>query len=48
MAGDYQGIIGARYTEGRNFTIDGKSYSDVRVLILPKVVLGGNAQDIAA
>lgn len=46
MRGGYQAIIGARYTEGRNFQVDGKNYNNIRVLILPIVVLGGNAQVI--
>jgi len=46
MRDPYRAVIGARYTEGRNFQVDGKNYNGVRVLILPLVVLGGNSQKI--
>lgn len=40
MSGDYKAVIGGRYTAGRNFMVNSKNYTDVRVLILPLVVLG--------
>ena len=40
LSGDYKAVIGGRYTAGRNFRVDSKNYTDVRVLILPLVVLG--------
>lgn len=46
MRDPYRAVIGARYTEGRNFQVDGKNFNNVRVLILPLVVLGGNSQKI--
>lgn len=46
QSGAYKAVIGGRYTAGRNFTVDGRPYRDVRVLILPLVVLGGNAQPL--
>jgi hypothetical protein len=44
--GDYTTIIGARYSSGRNYEVDGKTYSGVRVLIMPKRLIGGNAKEI--
>ena len=46
MNGDYTAIIGARYSSGRNFTANGKEYSGVRVLIMPKRLIGGQAEEI--
>lgn len=40
LSGDYKAVIGGRYTAGRNFMVNSKNYTDVRVLILPLVVLG--------
>jgi hypothetical protein len=44
--GDYTTIIGARYSSGRNYEVDGKTYSGVRVLIMPRRLIGGNAKEI--
>lgn len=44
--GDYTAIIGARYTSGRNYEVDGKTYKDVRVLIMPKRLIGNKAEEI--
>lgn len=44
MHGDYTAIIGARYSDGRNFESEGKSYSGVRVLIMPKKLIGNTAK----
>lgn len=46
MKGDYTAIIGARFNTGRNFEIDGKTYRDVRVLIMPKKLIGSKAKEI--
>lgn len=46
MSGSYTAVLGARFNSGRGFDIDGKRYDDVRILLLPKVVLGGKAMDI--
>ena len=46
MAGDYTAIIGARYTGGRNYEAKGKTYSGVRVLIMPKRLIGSKAKEI--
>lgn len=46
MQNDYTAVIAARYTEGRNYEVDGKQYSGVRVLIMPIVVIGGQAHEI--
>ena len=46
MAGDYTTIIAARYTGGRNYESEGKTYSGVRVLIMPKKLIGSKAKDI--
>jgi len=40
LSGTYKAVIGGRYTAGRNFMVNSKNYTDVRVLILPLVVLG--------
>lgn len=42
MTGDYQAVVGARYTAGRQFEVAGKVFRDVRVLVIPRVVLGGS------
>lgn len=46
MRHDYTAIIAARYTAGRNYQVDGKTYSGARILILPKKVIGGKAKEI--
>jgi len=46
MKRDYTAIIAARYTAGRNYQVDGKTYSGARILILPKKVIGGKAKEI--
>ena len=46
MAGDYTTIIAARYTSGRNYESEGKTYSGVRVLIMPKKLIGSKAKEI--
>jgi hypothetical protein len=42
MSGEYQAVVGARYTAGRQFEVAGKIFRDVRVLVIPRVVLGGS------
>jgi hypothetical protein len=42
----YTAIIGARYTSGRNYEVNGKTYSGVRVLIMPKLLIGSKAVEI--
>lgn len=44
ITGSYKAVIGGRYTAGRNFNVNSRNYTDVRVLILPLVVLGGQSQ----
>lgn len=46
MKGDYTSIIGARYSSGRNYESGGKTYSGVRVLIMPKRLIGSKAKEI--
>lgn len=46
MKGDYTAIIGARYTAGRNYQVDNKTYSGARILIMPKKLLGSKAIEI--
>jgi hypothetical protein len=46
MSGDYTTIIAARYTSGRNYESEGKTYSSVRVLIMPKRLIGSKAKEI--
>ena len=46
MKADYTAIIGARYTSGRNYEVKGKTYSGVRVLIMPKRLIGSKAKEI--
>jgi hypothetical protein len=46
MERDYTAIIAARYTAGRNYQVDGKTYSGARILILPRKVIGGKAKEI--
>jgi hypothetical protein len=43
---DYTAIIGARYTSGRNYEVNGKTYSGARVLIMPKRLIGTKAKEI--
>ena len=43
---DYTAIIGARYTSGRNYESGGKTYTGVRVLIMPKKLIGSKALEI--
>jgi hypothetical protein len=45
-SGEYTAIIGARYTRGRNYEVDGKTYSGARILIMPKRLIGGKAKEI--
>lgn len=44
--GSYKAILGARFGSGRKFEVDGKSYPDVRVGIMPIKLLGGNAKNL--
>jgi len=44
LTGDYKAVIGARYTSGRTFTARGQICRNVRIMILPLVVLGGKSQ----
>jgi len=46
FTGDYTPIIGARYTSGRKYYTGGNTYTDVRVLIMPKKLLGPRAESI--
>ena len=46
MGNDYTSIIGARYSSGRNYESGGKTYSNVRVLIMPKRLIGSKAKKI--
>lgn len=46
MKDDYTAIIGARYSSGRNYESGGKTYSGVRVLIMPKRLIGSKAKEI--
>jgi hypothetical protein len=46
MKNDYTTIIGARYSSGRNYESGGKTYSGVRVLIMPKKLIGSKAKEI--
>jgi hypothetical protein len=46
QSGEYTTIIGARYTSGRNYEVDGKTYSGARILIMPKRLIGGNAKEV--
>jgi hypothetical protein len=46
MHGGYTSIIGARYSGGRNYESDGKTYKGVRVLIMPKELIGTKAKEI--
>lgn len=45
-SGSYQAVLGARFSSGRGFEVDGKRYDNIRVLIIPQVVLGSKAQNI--
>jgi hypothetical protein len=44
--GGYTAIIAGRYTSGRNFDAKGKRWPDVRVLIMPLVLIGGSSKEI--
>ncbi len=46
MKDDYTAIIGARYTGGRNYFVDGRTYSGARILIMPKRLIGNKAKEI--
>jgi len=46
MAGSYAAILSARYTAGRNYEVDGKTYTGARILIMPRPVLGAKAQEL--
>ncbi len=46
QSSDYTAIIGARYSSGRNYEVKGKTYSGVRVLIMPKKLIGSKAIEI--
>lgn len=46
MKDDYTAIIGARYTSGRNYQVDNKTYNGARVLIMPKKLIGSKAIEI--
>jgi hypothetical protein len=46
MKDDFTAIIGARYSAGRNYESKGKTYRNVRVLIMPKRLLGSKAKEI--
>lgn len=46
FTGDYTPVIGARYTSGRKYYTGGNTYTDVRVLIMPKKLLGPRAESI--
>ena len=46
LSEDYTAIIGARYSSGRNYESDGKTYKNVRVLIMPKKLIGSKAKEI--
>lgn len=46
MKDDYTAIIGARYTSGRNYMSEGKTYSGARILIMPKKLIGSKATEI--
>ena len=42
----YRAVLVARYTSGRNYTVGGKTYADVRVLIMPEAYVSGKSSDI--
>jgi hypothetical protein len=44
--GSYKAVLGARYSSGRKFEVDGKSYYNVRVGIMPVKLMGGNAKPL--
>ncbi len=46
MKDDYTSILGARYSSGRNYESGGKIYNNVRVLIMPKRLIGSKAKEI--
>jgi hypothetical protein len=46
MKDDYTAIIGARYSSGRNYESGGRTYNNVRVLIMPKRLIGSKAKEI--
>lgn len=43
---DYTTILGARFSSGRNYEVGGKTYSGVRVLIMPQRLIGSKAIQI--
>ena len=43
---DYTAIIGARFSNGRNYEVNNKTYKNVRVLIMPKKLIGSKAVEI--
>ena len=46
MKDNYTAIIGARYSSGRNYESEGRTYNSVRVLIMPKRLIGAKAEEI--
>lgn len=44
--GEYTTILGARFSSGRNYEVDNKTYRNVRVLIMPKKLIGSKAIEI--
>lgn len=46
--GGYKAVLGARYSAGRKFHVDGKTYNNIRVLITPIKLMGGNAKPIGS
>ena len=44
--GSYRAVLAARYAAERGFTVEGTTYNNVRVLIMPIGSLGGQAKNI--
>ena len=44
--GGYTAVLGARYSAGRKFQVNGKTYNNIRVLITPIKLMGGNVKPI--
>jgi hypothetical protein len=45
-SGGYEPVIFARYSSGRNFYVDGTKFSDARILIAPKILVGSSGYEV--
>jgi hypothetical protein len=46
MRDPYRAVVGCTFRAGRQFTVDGQPHRDIRVFIIPLVVLGSKSQEL--